>query len=113
MHHSTLDLEPGFAPVLSLRGVQVAQMTLAPGEHTGGPANRHAGADQWLYVVAGAGRAIVDGNEQALRPGSLLVIERGEAHEIRCSGEAPLRTLSVYSPPAYDAQGDRLPAGKG
>jgi mannose-6-phosphate isomerase-like protein (cupin superfamily) len=50
--------------------------------------------------------------QQPLRPGSLLVIECGETHEIRCTGEDPLRTVNFYSPPAYDDDGEALPAGK-
>jgi mannose-6-phosphate isomerase-like protein (cupin superfamily) len=55
----------------------------------------------------------VGGVEQPLNAGSLLLIERGESHEIRCTGDEPLRTINFYSPPAYDDQGEPLPAGEG
>ena len=61
----------------------------------------------------GTGLAIVDGVQQPLQEGSLLVIERGEAHEIRCTGDKPLRTVNFYSPPAYSDDGETLPAGDG
>ncbi len=112
MKHMELELKDGFDPVCSIRGVQAAQMVLSPGTSTGGDGNRHAGADQWLFVVSGTGLAIVNNKEQALRAGSLLVIERGEEHEIQCSGAQPLRTVNFYSPPAYDVNGNPLPAGK-
>jgi mannose-6-phosphate isomerase-like protein (cupin superfamily) len=51
--------------------------------------------------------------EQPLKAGSLLVIEHGETHEIRCTGDDPLRTINFYSPPAYDEEGKPLPAGEG
>jgi hypothetical protein len=41
----------------------------------------------------------------------LLLIERGDMHEIRNTGRGPLRTLNVYVPPAYTEQGEELPAG--
>lgn len=113
MKHKSLSLQADFDVVFAVRKVQAAEMTLAPGASTGGPRNRHAGADQWLFVVSGAGLAIVAGNEQPLRAGSLLVIERGEAHEIRCIGDQPLRTVNFYSPPAYRDDGEPLPAGQG
>jgi mannose-6-phosphate isomerase-like protein (cupin superfamily) len=47
-----------------------------------------------------------------LRAGTLLLIERGERHEIRNTGRAPLRTLNVYVPPAYRKDGNELPRGK-
>ena len=90
---------------------QAAQMTLAPGETEGGPANRHRGADQWLYVVAGTGEVVVNGHTYPLAEGTLALIERKDAHEIRNTGDVPLRTLNVYVPPAYTDDGEELPAG--
>lgn len=79
-------------------------MVLAAGESTGGPENRHADSDQWLYVVSGKGDAVVEGQTCELHRGALLLIERGEAHEIRNTGGDALNTLNFYLPPAYSAQ---------
>jgi mannose-6-phosphate isomerase-like protein (cupin superfamily) len=49
-------------------------MTLAPGETEGGPESRHWGANQWLFVVSGAGEAVVNGERVELREGTLLLI---------------------------------------
>ena len=76
-------------------------MELEPDQSTGGADNKHAGEDQWLYVVSGTGKAIVAGKEQTLQPSSLLLIEAGETHEISNTGNSVLRTLSFYAPPAY------------
>ena len=102
----------GFRPLLALRGVQAAQMVIASGDGEGGADNVHRGADQWLYVVSGSGVAIVDGARRRLRAGSLLLVERGERHEIRNTGCTPLKTLNFYSPPAYRDDGEPLPAGR-
>lgn len=80
---------------------QAATMVLGSGRSTGGPDNRHEGSDQWLYVISGEGTAVVEGEERRLGEGSLLLIEAGEAHEISNTGENPLETFSIYSPPAY------------
>lgn len=80
---------------------QAAEMTLPPGGTEGGPDNRHEESDQWLYVVSGSGEAIVEGKRAVLSAGTLLLIEAGEAHEIRNTGDEPLRTLNVYAPPEY------------
>jgi mannose-6-phosphate isomerase-like protein (cupin superfamily) len=76
-------------------------MILAPQQSTGGEGNVHGDSDQWLYVVAGEGEAIVDGRRVGLEAGGLLLIGAGEAHEIRNTGSAPLVTVNVYAPPAY------------
>jgi mannose-6-phosphate isomerase-like protein (cupin superfamily) len=110
--HKHLQFGRGFRVVLGNRRSQAAQMTLPPGETEGGPDNRHRGADQWLYVVSGSGTAIVENERVELRAGTLVLIERGERHEIRNSGTTPLKTLNFYVPPAYTAEGDELPAGR-
>ncbi len=76
-------------------------MALAPGASTGGPDNRHDTSDQWVFVVSGTGTAIVEGAEYELSPGTLLLIEAGEAHELKGAGEEGLATLSIYAPPEY------------
>ena len=112
MHYRHLQFGLGFCVLLGDGHAQAAEMTLAPGQTEGGPDNRHRGADQWLDVVGGTGEAVVNGEPVALRAGTLLLIQRGETHEIRNTGTGPLRTLNVYVPPAYTAEGDELPAGR-
>jgi len=112
MQHKHLRFGEGFRIVMGDEHSQAAQMTLAPGESEGGPNNRHRGADQWLFVVAGVGVAIVNGKRTELRAGTLLLIQRGDKHEIRNTGSRTLKTLSVYVPPAYTKSGNELPAGK-
>jgi mannose-6-phosphate isomerase-like protein (cupin superfamily) len=112
MQHKHLQFGHGFRVVLDDEHSQVAQMTLAAGETEGGLDNRHRGADQWLYVVSGTGVAIVDGQRVELRVGTVLLIQRGERHEVRNTGDEPLKTLNVYVPPAYTDDGDELPPGK-
>lgn len=113
MKHMQLDFMAGFKVMLGNERSEAAAMVLRPGEHTGGPDNRHRGSDQWLYVVSGEGSAKIDGALHLLRPGTLVLIERGETHEIHNNGQEPLRTLNTYVPPAYAEDGERLPRGRG
>ncbi|HEV2356949.1 MAG TPA: cupin domain-containing protein [bacterium] len=80
---------------------QAATMVLQPGRATGGDDNVHATSDQWLYVIAGHGEATVDGRTVAVDAGHLLLIEAGERHEIRNTGDGLLVTVNVYAPPEY------------
>lgn len=101
MEHRTLVMSHGFRVVAGNASSEAAVMVLARDETVGGPHNRHADSDQWLFVVSGEGEAVVEGERRELGPGSLLLIERGEAHEIRNTGAVPLETLNVYVPPEY------------
>ena len=102
----------GFRVHLADRHSQAAEMVLAPGEREGGPDNRHRGADQWLFVVAGTGTAVVGRRPHPLRRHTLLFIPRGTTHEITATGRRPLRTLNIYVPPAYRRDGNELPRGR-
>jgi mannose-6-phosphate isomerase-like protein (cupin superfamily) len=112
MQRKSLRFGRGFRVALRNRRAEAAEMVIAPGDAEGDSRNRHRGADQWLFVVEGRGVATVNGRRLPLREGTLLLIERGDRHEIRNNGEAPLRTLNLYVPPAYDKSGDPLPRGK-
>ncbi|MBD3379791.1 MAG: cupin domain-containing protein [Candidatus Omnitrophica bacterium] len=80
---------------------QAALMTVAPGGSVGGPDNRHEDSDQWLLVLEGTGEAIVGGKRTELSKGVLVLVEAGESHEIKNTGDGPLRTLDLYAPPEY------------
>ena len=80
---------------------QAATMTLRPGQTTGGDDNVHADSDQWLFVVSGVGSATVKGCPVPLEPGTLLLVEAGEPHEIANTGREPLVTINVYAPSVY------------
>jgi mannose-6-phosphate isomerase-like protein (cupin superfamily) len=108
----TLQFGRGFKVLIGNRRVQAAQMVIAPGHSEGGPTNRHRESDQWLFVVSGKGTAIVSGRRHVLKRYSLLLIEHGERHEIRNTGQSPLKTLNLYSPPGYAKEGNELPRAK-
>ena len=112
MKRKNLRFGRGFRVALGNARGEAAEMVITPGDAEGDPGNRHRGADQWLFVVEGEGVAKVNGKRYALREGTLMLIERGDRHEIRNTGRDLLRTLNIYVPPAYDSEGDELPAGK-
>lgn len=112
MQAKRVSFKPGFDVILGNPKAQVAQMTIAPGDSEGGPDNNHRGADQWLYVLAGRGVAIGRTRRVRLERGTLLLVEKGNLHEIRNLGTTPLKTLNFYVPPAYQADGDERKAGK-
>jgi mannose-6-phosphate isomerase-like protein (cupin superfamily) len=112
MKRQHLRFGKGFRVAIGNDRTQAAQMVLPPGGQEGGPESRHRGADQWLFVVSGSGTAIVNGRHYALRAGSLILIERGDRHEIRCTGQTDLKTLNIYLPPAYTKGGDELRPGR-
>ncbi|MCC7251703.1 cupin domain-containing protein [Hyphomicrobium sp.] len=113
MKRTSVAYRNGFHVLVGDSHSQAASMVIPPGGCEGGADNRHGGADQWLYVASGIGEAVVNGHTYPLEAGSLLLIQRGDTHEIRNTGRGALETLNIYVPPAYSTTGDELPPGKG
>ena len=112
MKEKSLRFGKGFRVAFGNRRSQAAEMVIAPGDSEGDPNNRHRGADQWLFVLSGTGIATINDSRHRLRKNVLLLIERGDRHEIRNTGRALLRTVNFYVPPAYTKSGDELPPGR-
>ena len=84
-------------------------MTLRPGESSSeSSGNEHGWAEQWLYVVAGTGRARISSRSVPLRDGSLLLISKHEPHVITNTGRRNLVTVNIYAPPAYRSDGEPI-----
>lgn len=96
----------------STQASQAAKMILQPGGVSDDElGNEHPRSEQWLFVVSGAGQAITKKKGKStrrteLRENSLIVIEKGELHQVKNVGRRPLVTINFYVPPAYDADGN-------
>jgi mannose-6-phosphate isomerase-like protein (cupin superfamily) len=114
-HFKTGKLNSEFAVVGQSRNLQAAMMTLRPGGTSSDePENEHSRSEQWLFVLAGTGEAIIGKRRAALQcvklgPNSLLHIEKGELHQIKNTGRKNLRTINFYAPPAYTPEGEPKP----
>src|SRR5690242_15837548 len=112
MKHASISYLKGFHVLIGDDHSQAATMVIEPNGCEGGPDNMHKGADQWLYVASGRGEAKINGHVYPLESGALVLIQRGDRHEIRNTGSAPMRTLNFYVPPAYTSEGEERPAGR-
>jgi mannose-6-phosphate isomerase-like protein (cupin superfamily) len=101
MKKLTIDPKGFFGVLEGTTRSQVAEMVLSAGQSTGGKTNNHPNSDQWLYVVSGKGKTVVDGKEVKFKKGDLILIEAGENHEIINKSSEPLKTFNIYAPPEY------------
>jgi mannose-6-phosphate isomerase-like protein (cupin superfamily) len=103
-----------FRVLTSSDSAQAAMMVLKPGQSTGEKRDEHPRAEQWLYVISGAGRARVGRRSVKLKEGSLLLVEQNEEHQVANTGrKKPLVTLNLYVPPAYTSDGEVRLRAKG
>jgi oxalate decarboxylase/phosphoglucose isomerase-like protein (cupin superfamily) len=117
-HVNVSETRREFDIVLNTGGAQAATMILKAGTASDDqPSNEHPQCEQWLFVISGSGEAIVGKSRQALRhvalrKNSLVVIEKGELHQIKNTGNTPMRTINFYVPPAYESDGEPKPQAK-
>lgn len=105
-HITTGKVRALFKVLASTREAQAAVMVLRSGQSTGEVQNEHPRCEQWLFVVSGSGKATVGKRRVGLRENSLLLIEKGEPHQVVNTGKRPMTTINFYSPPAYTKGGD-------
>ena len=67
------------------------------GPHARTAVSYHRVAEEYYFVLSGAGRAVLDGLEVVLRPGDFLRLPPGVTHAF-VTGDEPLELLDVHTP---------------
>ncbi len=79
--------------------LQLVVMSLNPGEDIGEEVHQ---LDQFIRVEQGEAKAVLDGVEQALPTGSVVIVPSGVRHNIiNASGSEPLKLYTLYSTPNH------------
>jgi mannose-6-phosphate isomerase-like protein (cupin superfamily) len=78
---------------------QLVVMALPPGEHIG--AETHRDVDQFFRVEDGSGEVMLGTERRTLGPGSAIVVPAGTKHDVKCTGDKPLKLYTIYSPPQH------------
>ena len=84
------------------KNLQLVLMTLQPGEEIG--SEIHEDRDQFFRVEEGAGAVDIDGVANAVEDGSAVIVPAGARHNVRNTGDAPLRLYTIYGPPEHKDQ---------
>lgn len=79
--------------------LQLVLMTLQPGDEIG--AEVHADRDQFFRFEEGAGQVDIDDNCYAVADGSGIVVPAGSRHNVRNTGDQPLKLYTLYGPPEH------------
>jgi mannose-6-phosphate isomerase-like protein (cupin superfamily) len=85
--HKKMLLAPGELPPL----VQFSQAVFPPGESV--EPHRHVSMHEVFFIQRGTGSITVEGMEHEVGPGSCLLVEAGERHALRNTGDEPLLLL--------------------
>ena len=79
--------------------LQLVLMTLQPGEEIGSEV--HDGIDQFFRFEEGEGVVDIDGVENRVEDGSGLIVPSGARHNVRNTGDKPLKLYTLYGPPEH------------
>jgi len=90
-------LDVSVAPV---RNQSLAEATLDPGDATA--RHYHARSEELYYLLDGEAEMEVEGQTRTVRAGDAILIPAGSWHQIRATGETPLRFLCCCAPPYSD-----------
>lgn len=81
------------------RQLQLVLMAIQPGEDIGEEV--HGDRDQFFRVEDGTGEVWIDGHKTSIEADSGVVVPAGARHNIRNTGEIPLKLYTLYGPPEH------------
>lgn len=79
--------------------LQLVLMSLPPGCDIG--AEVHQDRDQFFRFEEGQGEVDIDENSYAVEDGSAIIVPAGARHNVRNTGDAPLKLYTLYGPPEH------------
>lgn len=79
--------------------LQLVLMTLKPGEEIG--AEVHDDRDQFFRFEEGRGQVDIDDNTYDVVDGSGVIVPSGARHNVRNTGDQPLKLYTLYGPPEH------------
>jgi mannose-6-phosphate isomerase-like protein (cupin superfamily) len=81
------------------KNLQLVLMTLQPGEEIGSEV--HEDRDQFFRIEEGEGAVDIDGVANAVRDDFAVIVPAGARHNVRNTGDKPLRLYTIYGPPEH------------
>jgi len=79
--------------------MQLVLMSLEAGEEIG--EETHETTDQFFRVEKGKGEVWIDGKATKIEGDTAIVVPAGARHNIRNTGQKPLKVYTVYAPPQH------------
>ena len=82
--------------------MQLVLMMLQAGEEIGSEVHRDR--DQFFRFEEGEGRVDIDDNSYQVADGSGIIVPAGSRHNVRNTGDGPLKLYTLYGPPEHKDQ---------
>lgn len=79
--------------------LQLVLMSIPPGCDI--CAEVHDDRDQFFRFEGGEGEVTVDDNVYRVKADDAVIVPQGARHNVRCTGDAPLKLYTIYGPPEH------------
>jgi mannose-6-phosphate isomerase-like protein (cupin superfamily) len=79
--------------------LQLVLMAIEPGEDIGDEV--HPDRDQFFRIEKGKGEVSIDGKRTKVESDSAILVPAGARHNIRNTGDKPLKLYTLYGPPEH------------
>jgi len=79
--------------------LQLVLMAIEPGEDIGEEV--HPDRDQFFRIEDGKGEVWIDGKTTEIESDSAILVPAGARHNIRNTGDEPLKLYTLYGPPEH------------
>jgi mannose-6-phosphate isomerase-like protein (cupin superfamily) len=79
--------------------LQLVLMSIEPGDEIGEEV--HPDRDQFFRVEKGLGEVSIDGRKTEIKSAVAIVVPAGARHNVRNTGDKPLKLYTLYGPPAH------------
>lgn len=96
---ATLDNDDFRRVLYTGHNLQLVLMTLQPGEEIGSEV--HEDRDQFFRIEEGEGMVDIDGAANAVSDDFAVIVPAGARHNVRNTGNKPLRLYTIYGPPEH------------
>jgi len=79
--------------------LQLVVMSIPPGGEIGFEV--HDDRDQFFRFEDGEGEVVIDDNTYAVKGDDGVIVPQGARHNVRCTGDKPLKLYTIYGPPEH------------
>jgi len=99
IEQQTLDNQDFRRVVYTGGHLQLVLMTLQPDDEIGEEV--HQDRDQFFRIEEGSGAIDIDGVANKVEGDFAVIVPAGARHNVRNTGDAPLRLYTIYGPPEH------------
>lgn len=85
------------AESLGANHMSVCLIKVAPGDKVK-PAHSHPNGEEAIYIIAGEGRVLVDGEVSPVRAGATVLFPQGKIHMLHNTGPVEMKVICFFAP---------------